>query len=120
MKFAYQLPILTMFSYFHNLSLKHFATKHMCRKKCSLDKIINPSTICCNFMRTYAATVFCNKGFVLKPGMILSAQKMKFSITNFFSKCNQIQRKLQIWSHLFKKSLMENFIFCVVLEFVFR
>ena len=40
-----------------------------------------------------------------------TAQKMKFSIKNFFSKCNQIRRKLQIWSHLQKKSLMENFIF---------
>ena len=42
---------------------------------------------------------------------VSTAQKMKFSITDFFSKCNQIRRKLQIWSHLQKKSLMENFIF---------
>ena len=34
---------------------------------------------------------------------------MNFSIKNFFSKCDQIRRKLQIWSHLQKKSLMENF-----------
>ena len=45
---------------------------------------------------------------------MLSAQKMKFSIKNFFSKCDQIRRKLQIWSHLLKKSLMENFIFCAL------
>ena len=37
---------------------------------------------------------------------------MKFSIKNFFSKRDQIRRKLRIWSHLPKKSLMENFIFC--------
>ena len=37
---------------------------------------------------------------------------MKFSIKDFFSKCDQIRRKLRIWSHLLKKSLMENFIFC--------
>ena len=36
---------------------------------------------------------------------------MKFSIKDFFSKCDQIRRKLQIWSHLLKKSLMVNFIF---------
>ena len=36
---------------------------------------------------------------------------MKFSIKNFFSKCDQIRRKLPIWSHLLKKSLMENLIF---------
>ena len=37
------------------------------------------------------------------------AQKMKFSIKDFFSKCDQIRRFL-----LLKKSLMENFIFCGV------
>ena len=35
---------------------------------------------------------------------------MKFSIKDFFSKCDQIRRKLRIWSHLLKKFLMENFI----------
>ena len=43
-----------------------------------------------------------------------TAQKMKFSIKDFFSKCDQIRKKLRIWSHLLKKSLMENFIFCAV------
>ena len=33
---------------------------------------------------------------------------MKFSIKNCFSKCDEI-------SHLLKKSLMENFIFCAVI-----
>ena len=44
----------------------------------------------------------------------LTAQKIKFSLTDFFSKCDQIRRKLRIWSHLLKKSVMENFIFCAV------
>ena len=35
---------------------------------------------------------------------------MKFSIKDFFSKCDQIHSFLRIWSHLLKKSLMENFI----------
>ena len=39
---------------------------------------------------------------------------MKFPIKDFFSKCDQIRSFLQIWSYLLKKSLMENFIFCVV------
>ena len=39
---------------------------------------------------------------------------MKFSVKDFFSKCDQIRRKLRIWSHLLKKSLMENFIFSAV------
>ena len=40
---------------------------------------------------------------------------MKFSIKDFFIKCDQIPSYLRIWSHLLKKSLMENFIFCPVL-----
>ena len=43
-----------------------------------------------------------------------TVQKMKFSIRNFFSKCDQIRRKLRIWSHLLQKSLMENLNFCAV------
>ena len=39
---------------------------------------------------------------------------MKFAIKYFFSKCDQTRRKLRIWSHLLKKSLLENFIFCAV------
>ena len=39
---------------------------------------------------------------------------MKFSIKDFFSKCDQVCWKLQIWSHLLMKSLMENFIFRAV------
>ena len=45
-----------------------------------------------------------------------TAQDMKFSIKDFFSKYGQIRRELQIWSHLLKKSLMENFIFCAVIH----
>ena len=41
----------------------------------------------------------------------ITAQKMIFSIKDFFSKCDQIRRILRIWSHLLKKSVMENFIF---------
>ena len=43
-----------------------------------------------------------------------TAQKMKFSIKDFSSKCDQIRRKLRIWSRLLEKSLMENFTFCAV------
>ena len=44
---------------------------------------------------------------------------MKFSIQDFFSKFDQITNykritKSQIWSHLLKKSSMENFILCAM------
>ena len=38
---------------------------------------------------------------------------MKFSITDFFSKFDQILRKLRSWSHLLRKLVMENY-FCAV------
>ena len=44
---------------------------------------------------------------------------MKFSIKDFFSNCDQIRSKPLIWSHLLKKSLMENFIFCAMIDIVF-
>ena len=48
----------------------------------------------------------------------ITAMRMKFSITDFFSKCDQIRRELRILSHLLKKFLMENFIFCAVYYFL--
>ena len=44
----------------------------------------------------------------------INAQKMKFSIEEFFSKCDQNRSLPWIWSHLLKKSFMEKFIFCAV------
>ena len=46
--------------------------------------------------------------------LLLTAQKIKFSFKDFFSKCDQIRGFLQIWSHLLNKYLVENFIFCAV------
>ena len=45
---------------------------------------------------------------------------MKFSIKDFSSKCDPIRSFLRIGSHLLKKSLMENFIFCVVTWISYR
>ena len=42
-------------------------------------------------------------------------QNFKFSIKDFFSKYDKSCRKLRIWSHLQKKSLMEIFIYCIVI-----
>ena len=39
---------------------------------------------------------------------------------NFFCKCDQISRKLRIWSRLLKKSLMEIFIFCAMFFTLFH
>ena len=39
---------------------------------------------------------------------------MKFFIKDFFSKYDQTRSFLRIWSHLLKKFLIKNFIFCTV------
>ena len=43
-------------------------------------------------------------------------QKKKFSVKDIFNKCDQIRSFLRIWSHLLKKSLMENFVFMQCIE----
>ena len=57
-------------------------------------------------------------GTVLNKSLFLrlyTAQKMKLSVKDCLSKSEQIRIFLRIWSHLLKKSLMENFIFCIVI-----
>ena len=51
-----------------------------------------------------------------------NAQKKKFSIKDFSSKCDLIRSFLRNWSHLLKKSLMENvfFVQCKFCRGVFR
>ena len=41
-------------------------------------------------------------------------QIIKFSIKDYFSKCEQIRSFLRFWSHLLKKPIMENLIFFAV------
>ena len=57
----------------------------------------------------------------VQTGLLYSpctARKIKFSIKDFFSKCDKIRRKPRIWSHLLKKSLMEklHFLYSYVFE----
>ena len=45
----------------------------------------------------------------------ITAPKIKLFIRDFFfNKCDQICRKLRIWSDLLEKCLIKNFIFCAV------
>ena len=46
--------------------------------------------------------------------VLFTAQNRNFFIKDFFNKYDQIRSFLRIWSHLLKKSLLENFIFCAV------
>ena len=49
-----------------------------------------------------------------QPDLIHAAQKMKFSVKNFLVYPKKLRRKLRVCSHLLKKFLTKNFIFCAV------
>ena len=70
------------------------------------------TTFYCINIANHNSSVFF-RSFELTLTKVHKAQctKMKFSIKEFFSKCDQIRSFLRIWSHLLEKSLMENFIF---------
>ena len=48
----------------------------------------------------------------------INAEKITFRIKDFFSKCDQICRKLWIGSDLLKKSLTEDCILCALLSVI--
>ena len=57
----------------------------------------------------------CPEKILILPLESFTVHKMKFSIKDFFSKCDQVRSFLRIWSHLLEKSLTENFVFCKVI-----
>ena len=69
--------------------------------------------IVCNINETVADKDAVRLCYCSNPGTV-TTQKMEVSIKDFFSKYDQICSFQRIWSHLLKKSLMENFIFCAV------
>ena len=63
-----------------------------------------------------SASVIIAKEFHLeflwnKKSKLYTALKVKFSINDLSSECDQVCRKQRIWSHLLKKSLMKIIIF---------
>ena len=93
------------------------APKKFFQKKLASAALLNFSWYhgCC---RLFCFSNYSAYGLVIIWYWCFAAQKMKFSISDFFGKCDQIRRKLRIWSHLLKKSVVENFIFFVQCFFV--
>ena len=75
----------------------------MCLRKISIE--ITIFEINENVALTFSRKVFFAKSL---------HKHWSFSIKDFFSKCDQIRRKLRIWSHLLKKSVRENFHFLYI------
>ena len=91
------------------LDKRQFPIYHVRISNISLSKDYRETSSYYYHALTCMATGVCRNSF------ICAVQKMKFSIKDFFSKCDQIRSFLRILSHLLKKSSMENFIFCKVL-----
>ena len=71
-------------------------------------------------IQTLELLIFCMGDLeCMTPLDYVTALKMKFSIKLLFSRCDQIGRKLQIWSYLRNNHLRENFIFCPVCYVLF-
>ena len=60
-------------------------------------------------------SLMLRKKYLYDSSWLTLHKEMKFSINDFFNKCDQIRSFLRIWSHLLKKSVMENFILYAVL-----
>ena len=90
---------------------KNFEYGHFLRS-CSLDFVNNFYQYFCKRDISKNETVLKSEFLNTLYNQIFdTAQNLEFSIKNFISKCDQICRKLRVWSHLLKKSLMENFTF---------
>ena len=66
-------------------------------------------------IQKYLSFYIISSNFITFSLNLHYTKKMKFFIKDFFSRRDQIHRKLQLCSHLLKKSLIENLIFCAVL-----
>ena len=67
------------------------------------------------YLRTTASEVLnLNTYLILRKqrNKVIDCGQLRYRLNKKRSKCDQIHRKLQIWLHLLRKSLMENFIFC--------
>ena len=73
---------------------------------------LNLWSLCFKYVYSLDYVFFFN--FNYENTRTITTQRIRFSIKDFFSKCDQIHNDLRIWSHLLKNSLMEHFIFCAV------
>ena len=80
----------------------------------NVDSSLQEGSLCCLGRFTTRKLEISRFNSFIKSPLYPRITALKFSIKDFFSKCDQIRSKLRIWSHLLKKFLMENFVFCVV------
>ena len=104
-----------MFRHFSTLYIKRL-TKKLFKRATQTTHLVGPKSCKTKILNENFFLHFC-KNIVSFSCFFFTftAQKMTFSIKEFFSKCDQIRNFQRIWSHLLKKSLMQNIIFCAVI-----
>ena len=103
-----------------------FQQINLLQRGCNRNKVIDENSIITNLKRLYSSKLPIStdkyNDLMKYVNCVLSQminmrstsntpQKMKFSVNDFFSKCDQIRSFLRIWSHLLEKSLMETSFF---------
>ena len=120
--------IVTVFQVHYFLKYSAFAILSLLLKRMKLSNKLKCTVFRpCFFFSICLNLPFLAREYILRWNVELclsyTAQNMKFFIEDFLSKCYGIRRFWRIWSHLLKKSLMENFIFlcCAIyfLSFIF-
>ena len=77
---------------------------------CRCDRIYTEAVKCAALLKV---TILSRHIFLIYSVMV-TVQKMMFQLKIYSVNVTKIRSFLRIWSHLLKKSLMENFIFCTV------
>ena len=106
MKWANKTYVMFCTIWYHLYKLKNMKLK-------LVTKISTPPWVLFTFLNCTNGTNSRKASDFLCTSVHCTAEKMKFSIKDFFSRCDRIRRKLQIRSHLLKKSSIGNFIFSV-------
>ena len=86
--------------------------------KCDFNKIALQNTFSLKHLWAAASEMntSCNVTMIHRTRELhIAAQKIKFSIKDFCSKCDQIYRFRRIWSYLLNKFLVEKIFFGSVL-----
>ena len=104
--------VYSKLSWCHSVQAPRSLPAYICYIWCQIDR--NMMNVNRGAKKRFWQTAVINYSTGFSKKAPVCEQKMKFYIKDFFSECDQIRRKLRIWSHSLKKSLMENFIFCVV------
>ena len=75
---------------------------HQYYRKTELKNNFNQNLITEKKILEILQCIYVSKAVGIDKASGSTAQKIKFSIEDFFSKCDQIPRKLLIWSHLLR------------------